>query len=401
MKNKKLLFACCLVAGLTTQAQIKVYSGGNSVIGSAPTSAPTTAALQVIGVGVFSANTGAITSSAFINGNNSFSSATSPDYTWYNDGITGIFHPAASAIGFSIGGAERMKISGSTISFEAWTNAILDWTGGSGAPCFYPSTSGYLQLGSSTKFLGSCYIGHELYLTAPSLYSDRNVKNNINYNLDSTLIKLKQLKPASYNLKPELFKDFPPNKITEYCNRKQYGLIAQEVQAVFPELVETDSATGRLGVQYTNLIALLVDAVNKQQTQLDSFRQQLNTCCNSGTGNRSINKQDPTGTGQRTGSGQLGSTSDNTNNSAAMLYQNTPNPFNQSTVVKCYVPQSSQNASLLVFDLNGSLKKTFAINDKGTVNITINGNQLVSGMYYYTLLIDGQEIDTKKMILTE
>lgn len=78
-----------------------------------------------------------------------------------------------------------------------------------------------------------------------------------------------------------------------------------------------------------------------------------------------------------------------------------PNPFSQTTVVKCFVPQGSQNASLLVFDLNGSLKKSFTINDKGMVNITINGNQLVSGMYYYTLLIDGQEIDTKKMILTE
>ncbi|MHB8261623.1 MAG: hypothetical protein ACYDCN_10890 [Bacteroidia bacterium] len=44
------------------------------------------------------------------------------------------------------------------------------------------------------------------------------------------------------------------------------------------------------------------------------------------------------------------------------------------------MPQSSQNASILVFDLNGSLKKSFAINERGTVNITINGNQLVSGM---------------------
>ncbi|HXB42312.1 MAG TPA: hypothetical protein VNZ49_17365 [Bacteroidia bacterium] len=55
----------------------------------------------------------------------------------------------------------------------------------------------------------------------------------------------------------------------------------------------------------------------------------------------------------------------------------------------------------MIFDLNGSLKKTITIIAKGEVNVTINGKELIAGMYNYSLIVDGQEIDTKKMILTE
>ena len=34
-------------------------------------------------------------------------------------------------------------------------------------------------------------------------------------------------------------------------------------------------------------------------------------------------------------------------------------------------------------------------------NITINARQLQAGMYMYSLLVDGREIDTKRMILTD
>ena len=51
--------------------------------------------------------------------------------------------------------------------------------------------------------------------------------------------------------------------------------------------------------------------------------------------------------------------------------------------------------------MNGTLKKTIVLNGKGEVNTTINAKELIAGMYYYTLVIDNTEVDTKKMILTE
>jgi len=89
------------------------------------------------------------------------------------------------------------------------------------------------------------------------------------------------------------------------------------------------------------------------------------------------------------------------NFSPAILYQNTPNPFNQQTVIQYYIPTSSQNANIMVFDLQGKLIKSLAVVTFANGSITINGNELTPGMFVYSLVVDGRIIDTKRMILTE
>jgi hypothetical protein len=37
----------------------------------------------------------------------------------------------------------------------------------------------------------------------------------------------------------------------------------------------------------------------------------------------------------------------------------------------------------------------------GPNSVTIQGSTLTAGMYLYSLVADGQEVDTKRMILTE
>jgi len=33
--------------------------------------------------------------------------------------------------------------------------------------------------------------------------------------------------------------------------------------------------------------------------------------------------------------------------------------------------------------------------------ITFSGSELAAGMYFYALIVDGKEVDTKRMVLTE
>ena len=49
-------------------------------------------------------------SAAYIRGNSAFSSALTPDYTWWNNDQTGIFHPAGDVIAFTNWGVEKMRI---------------------------------------------------------------------------------------------------------------------------------------------------------------------------------------------------------------------------------------------------------------------------------------------------
>jgi len=45
--------------------------------------------------------------------------------------------------------------------------------------------------------------------------------------------------------------------------------------------------------------------------------------------------------------------------------------------------------------------RTVLLNSYLILSITIKGSELNPGMYLYTLIVDGKEVDTKRMILTE
>ena len=55
---------------------------------------------------------------------------------------------------------------------------------------------------------------------------------------------------------------------------QQIGLIAQQVEQVYPQLVSTGSA-GHKSVHYGNLVAILIEAIKQQQQQISSQQQQI------------------------------------------------------------------------------------------------------------------------------
>ena len=62
---------------------------------------------------------------------------------------------------------------------------------------------------------------------------------------------------------------------------------------------------------------------------------------------------------------------------------------------------SNQTASIYIYDLNGLQKKSYTIAAKGKQGITIKASELQPGMYFYTLIVENKEVDTKRMILTD
>ncbi len=94
------------------------------------------------------------------------------------------------------------------------------------------------------------------------------------------------------------------------------------------------------------------------------------------------------------------------------LYQNSPNPFNPSTIIKFTIPsviesgmKQSQFITLKVYDVLGNEVVTLVNEDKaaGTYEVEFsasggNGFNLSSGIYFYKLQA-GDFAETKKMIL--
>ncbi|MDR1341965.1 MAG: T9SS type A sorting domain-containing protein [Prevotellaceae bacterium] len=86
--------------------------------------------------------------------------------------------------------------------------------------------------------------------------------------------------------------------------------------------------------------------------------------------------------------------------SGASLQQNTPNPFNQATLIRYTLPQTCSSAQLVVSSTAGSVVRQIPL-QAGTDSITIEGGALSAGIYYYSLYVDSSLVDTKKMILTK
>jgi nitrous oxidase accessory protein NosD len=83
------------------------------------------------------------------------------------------------------------------------------------------------------------------------------------------------------------------------------------------------------------------------------------------------------------------------------LFQNYPNPFNPVTQIK-FALAKTVDVKLSIYNISGQLVSHLA---SGTMNagvhaVDFNGSRLNSGVYYYTLEVDGKAM-TKRMVLTK
>uniref|UniRef100_UPI0035153038 tail fiber domain-containing protein n=1 Tax=Ekhidna sp. TaxID=2608089 RepID=UPI0035153038 len=94
-----------------------------------------------------------------------------------------------------------------------------------------------------------------------SVSSDRRLKENIEL-LQNTLSKLDKLGGYNYNYKADEDK------------KKQIGVIAQELEIVYPELVQTDERGFKM-VNYQGLIPVLIEAIKEQQAEITRLSNQV------------------------------------------------------------------------------------------------------------------------------
>ena len=82
-----------------------------------------------------------------------------------------------------------------------------------------------------------------------------------------------------------------------------------------------------------------------------------------------------------------------------ILYQNIPNPFNNTSTIKYYLPVDSANAKIIFSDMSGKIIDSVDLNETGEKELNISTRGLASGMYNYTMFIGGKMFDSKKMII--
>jgi len=279
--------------------------------------------------------------------------------------------------------AYKLEIDGTVHFSPNWMGLVLDHTSGYGAT-LYPDLNNYGFIGRSDRWFNHAWITSlDIYAGtyASTWYkSDKSLKKDIN-EYTNVLDNLRKIKTYSYYFTDQVTEKLPENQ-KGLLNRKRYGFIAQEFKDIYPELVsETDS--GILAIDYISMIPILSQAIKEQQTTIEDLQSEIDKLSSDKKNLKS------------------GAVSVNENSTTAMLDQNSPNPFSQTTQIGYNIPETSSNSMLCIYDLSGSQIKSYSIQTKGKGEITINGFELHPGIYLYTLIVDAKEIDTKRMILTE
>ncbi len=212
--------------------------------------------------------------------------------------------------------------------------------------------------------------------------SDRKLKKQIQTLTSGQLAKIMDLRPTTYQFKDQL------------SDRVSYGLIAQEVQEVYPDIVvPMGEEAQQLGLSYTELIPVLIAGMQEQQAMIEDQKEKIRRIEQE---LRQIKDRQSSGSDEPTFEGDETSTT----LTGVQLDQNQPNPFSRNTRIRYFLPEKTTSASLLITNLEGRQLKRIDIDQRGEGTITLQANSLPAGMYLYTLLVDGEILETRRMVLT-
>ena len=152
---------------------------------------------------------------------------------------------------------------------------------------------------------------------------------------------------------------------------------------------------GILSVDYVSFIAIIVETLKEQNTKINELEEQLNKCCKASTNESDLKMGNTTGQGNN----ETIISVELANIDQIILYQNEPNPFNGSTVIRYFIPENMQiEAYIMFYDSYGKEIKKVEVKETGAGKIEANAQNLAAGIYSYSLIVNGKVVDTKKMM---
>jgi len=233
------------------------------------------------------------------------------------------------------------------------------------------------------------YVNGSGYATGSWISSDRRFKENIS-DMHDVLPIINQLQGVRYTFMDNV--ELPNSRdengkpiMRNFPKGTQVGLIAQDVEKVLPEVVNTDD-DGYKAIAYQNIVPLLIEGIKEQQAQITLMNAKIEELQNTLASLQANNPQ------------SLSSTN-SPGTTAPSLEQNVPNPLNNSTVIR-YNTGNAKNAIMQFATMQGRVMQTHKLSQDSQGQLEVKTEDWPTGMYTYSLIINGKVADTKKMIVT-
>ena len=237
--------------GSTTMGNITTASGNNSTAMGNDTTASGSASTSM---GLATTASGNNSTAMGLSTTASGSASTAMGFAAMASGsrstAMGIYTKASDYGSLAIGhyNSSGSSITNSATAFNLANTAFVIGNG----------TSGNLSDAFKVMFNGDVTVSNNLTVVGDvEVQSDVRLKSNI-VSLGSTLSKLLQIDGKSYEMK----------------GKQKIGVLAQEIQEVFPELVSEDD-NEMLAVNYQGLVPVLINALKEQDEIIKSQEQRL------------------------------------------------------------------------------------------------------------------------------
>lgn len=393
MKKNILISFLLLFFVITADAQLRISSDGYVGIRALPN---TSNLLTVGSANTSNASVGIASSPEVMNKNNiGVEGVVSANSSYINDknyGVLGIITLMNNTHGRNYGVSGMLGLGYSQ---------ILNGAGVYGTnSAYYYSNPTNIQGIYAGYFDGPVSVSGAL--TAPNYFtlSDTRFSDNIvslgerDNSGKATLENVLNMNVVEYNLNSRLGKmptDIAPEKAEEVrksyeylksqdekmSSRRHFGVDAEELQKLYPDLV-LEGQDGYLSVNYSELVPLLIRSIQVLKQELDEVKSKSTVQRRAST-----TGIDPSAT-----------------SSGNILYQNTPNPFKEQTIIRFKLAEDAKDASICIFDMTGKPLKKLPIS-LGMESVSIGGYELGEGLFLYSLVVNGQEIDTKKMVISK
>lgn len=246
-----------------------------------------------------------------------------------------------------------------------------------------------MDRGWAGYFDGDVNVSGVFFATYVNTTSDLRLKENVEPVKDGSLADVMRMNAVQYNFKQRTVESVADDTIPHYAfdenspilTKRHYGLIAQELQELYPDLVN-EGSDGYLAINYTEIIPILIKSIQELNDKVTTLSEKA--IASPTRGSVSAEGIDTSMAPQM----------------ETVLFQNRPNPFDETTEIECAVASTVSEAALFIYDANGKQLDRFPILERGNISLTIEGYSLDAGIYLYSLIADGQVIDTKRMILT-
>lgn len=210
-----------------------------------------------LGMGLWPASS----SYSFI-GTNNLDQTKAVNYALLQDNNTGnTFLNSPAALFLRIGNGDKLTIDHNGNSTIFGNLNVTGRISGKLDRSISPGNTWQAIMQDDSNFVVYTINGQPIWSSNGGRVSDLNLKTDIKP-LENPLTRLLSLRGVSFSWKDET-----------HGKDREIGVIAQEVEKVFPEVVNT--VTDHKLVNYIGLIPVLIEAIKEQQKQIDELRESI------------------------------------------------------------------------------------------------------------------------------